>query len=78
MPNELKPCPECGAEMTIGYACGEYFVYAAGRSCFFCEGFNEMHSNENYEKEVWNKHVDKHKGIIIGVDLAKDKDGEVL
>ena len=42
----------------------------------FCECFNEMHSNDDYEKDVWNKYVDKHKGIIIGIDFAKDKDGE--
>lgn len=59
MPNELKPCPECDEEMKISYACGEYFVFPTDKGCWFCNGFNEMHSSEDQEVEAWNGHVAK-------------------
>ena len=62
MPNELKPCPECGEVPKISYACGEYFVmpknYVARKNCFCMMGFTEMHASEDAEIEAWNRRVD--------------------
>ncbi|MBQ3603931.1 MAG: hypothetical protein IJA02_08835 [Clostridia bacterium] len=58
MSSKLKPCPKCGEEMSIEYACGEYFVLPTNRGCYFCDGFNEMHSSEEQEIEAWNRRAD--------------------
>ena len=55
---ELKPCPYCGLPPLIGYACGEYFIVGRLKDCPVCDDFNEMHSSEKLEGEVWNRMVD--------------------
>ena len=55
---ELKPCPKCGVVPYIGYACGEYFVIGSHSDCPVCDGFTEMHSNEQLEIEVWNRRAE--------------------
>ena len=57
--NELMPCPQCGETPILGYVCGEYFIMPLSKpvGVCFCGCFNEMHSNEDYEAEVWNKAV---------------------
>lgn len=60
---KLSPCPMCGKIPKINYACGEYFIYPADEcTCTelcMCLLFNEMHSSEEQEIEVWNKWVNK-------------------
>lgn len=52
---DLKPCPQCGKKVLIGYACGEYFIYSRERSDCVCSHFTEMHSSIEQEIEAWNK-----------------------
>ncbi len=52
---ELKPCPQCGKNALIGYACGEYFIFSRGKADCVCNNFPEMHSSMNQEVEAWNK-----------------------
>lgn len=56
---ELKPCPICGKNPIIGYACGEYLVIG-DEDCPCCGiEFTEMHSNEELEIEAWNRRVEQ-------------------
>ena len=52
---ELKPCPQCGKKVLIGYACGEYFIFSREETDCACNHFTEMHSDMNLEVEAWNK-----------------------
>ena len=52
---EIKPCPQCGEVPTIGYACGEYFIYSHEEKDCACDSFTEMHSTKEQEIEAWNK-----------------------
>lgn len=49
----LMPCVNCGCKMLMGYACREHFVFPSGKGCDWCNGFTEMHSTLEQEKEVW-------------------------
>lgn len=52
---DLKPCPQCGDRVEIGYACGEYFIMPRERKECACCNFTEMHSNIEQEIEAWNQ-----------------------
>lgn len=45
---DLKPCPFCGGEAKMMYACGEYFIGCENK----CP---QMHSGEEQTIEAWNR-----------------------
>lgn len=57
--HEIKPCPQCGETPTIGYACGEWFVFVTKKNynCL-CGAFSEMHATKEQEIEAWNRRAD--------------------
>lgn len=61
MPEELKPCPQCGETPILGYVCGEYFIMSLSKpvGVCFCGCFCEMHSSEELQAKVWNQAVEK-------------------
>ncbi len=46
-------CPECHREVSIGYACGEYFVIGSGANCPLCDCFKVMRNSEVDELNCW-------------------------
>ena len=75
MKTGLLPCPKCMKVPDIGYVCGEYFILPVGEC--FCGRFNEMHSSEEKEAEVWNMAVREHYISIAdmkgGVNMENEK-----
>lgn len=75
MPNKIEPCPKCKETPTIGYACGEYFVWteSAPIGTCICSSFHEMHASEGREIEAWNEHVKNHRFCENCYHYNKDK-----
>lgn len=56
---EIKTCPKCGEIPTIGYACGEYFIFPTKKNynCL-CDSFSEMRASKEQEIEAWNRRAE--------------------
>ena len=60
----LLLCPNCGGSMKMGHVCGEYFVFSKAIGCDWCNGFLEMHTTAEEEREAWNGAVKRGAYIV--------------
>lgn len=58
---KLNPCPLCGVSPTLGYACGEYFIFGQRDECPCCGvDYTTMYVSEEMMIESWEKRIPKY------------------